>query len=138
MTKILFILDANSFLLSETDLKPAELERRLKTEQYELPFFAAVERVVLLEEIAVVALRSLEPPLMRLTEQQRKVVEHLIRGLTVDQIALSMMLSRETVNFHIANAKNRLNLNTRNELIAQCSRFLPLVGKMAAPHMKTE
>lgn len=138
MTKILFILDAGSFLFSETDLEPAELERRLKSEQFELPFFAAVERVVPLDEIVVVTLRSLDPPLKRLTEQQRKVVEHLIRGLTVDQIALSMMLSRETVNFHIANAKNRLNLNTRNELIAQCSRSLPLAGKMAAPQMKTE
>jgi DNA-binding NarL/FixJ family response regulator len=124
MTKILYILDNSSFLLSETELELQAFVKSLETQEFDLPFYAQVERVIELESMAIVILRSLEPPVKQLTEQQQRVVHHLIRGLTVDQIALTMSLSKETVNFHITNAKNRLNLGTRNELIARCSQAI--------------
>lgn len=132
MTKVLYILDNSSFLLSETEFELQALIKSLETREFDLPFYAEVERVIELESIVILILRSLEPPIKQLTEQQQRVVHHLIRGLTVDQIALSMALSKETVNFHITNAKNRLNLETRNELIARCSQAIHLQNRKNA------
>ena len=53
-----------------------------------------------------------------LTQQEINVLELLIRGKTVNQIAVALTLSPETIKYHIENAKIRMQVETRNELIA--------------------
>ena len=53
-----------------------------------------------------------------LTPRERQIVEMLARGATGDQIAQQLVLSPETVQKHVHNAKRKLGAATRAHLIA--------------------
>ena len=54
----------------------------------------------------------------RLTPRERQIVEMLARGATGEQIAEELVLSPETVQKHVHNAKRKTGASTRAHLIA--------------------
>lgn len=63
-------------------------------------------------EIRAAYLRALE----QLTPQQRVVARLILEGKTNQEIAQELVLSRGTVNSHVSNILQRLNLATRREV----------------------
>lgn len=63
-------------------------------------------------EIHAAAMRALE----QLTPQQRVVAGLILEGKTNNEIAAQLVLSRGTVNSHVSNILQRLNLATRREV----------------------
>jgi DNA-binding CsgD family transcriptional regulator len=53
-----------------------------------------------------------------LTPRERQIVEMLARGSTGEQIARELVLSPETVQKHVHNAKRKVGAETRAHLIA--------------------
>jgi DNA-binding NarL/FixJ family response regulator len=53
-----------------------------------------------------------------LTSRERQIVEMLAGGATGEQIARELVLSPETVQKHVHNAKRKLGAETRAHLIA--------------------
>ena len=53
-----------------------------------------------------------------LTRRERQIVEMLARGSTGEQIAQELVLSPETVQKHVHNAKRKIGAGTRAHLIA--------------------
>ena len=53
-----------------------------------------------------------------LTRRERQIVEMLARGATGEQIAQELVLSPETVQKHVHNAKRKIGAETRAHLIA--------------------
>ena len=53
-----------------------------------------------------------------LTPRERQIVEMLARGSTGEQIAQELVLSPETVQKHVHNAKRKIGAATRAHLIA--------------------
>jgi DNA-binding CsgD family transcriptional regulator len=53
-----------------------------------------------------------------LTRRERQIVEMLARGATGEQIAHELVLSPETVQKHVHNAKRKIGAATRAHLIA--------------------
>ena len=53
-----------------------------------------------------------------LTRRERQIVEMLARGSTGEQIAQELVLSPETVQKHVHNAKRKMGAATRAHLIA--------------------
>lgn len=53
-----------------------------------------------------------------LTRRERQIVEMLARGSTGEQIAQELVLSPETVQKHVHNAKRKIGAETRAHLIA--------------------
>jgi DNA-binding CsgD family transcriptional regulator len=53
-----------------------------------------------------------------LTPRERQIVEMLARGATGEQIAQELVLSPETVQKHVHNAKRKIGAATRAHLIA--------------------
>jgi len=54
-----------------------------------------------------------------LTEREKEILQHLISGLTKQQIAEKLFLSFHTVNTHIKNIYNKLHVNTRSGAISK-------------------
>lgn len=54
----------------------------------------------------------------QLTRRERQIVEMLARGSTGEQIAQELVLSPETVQKHVHNAKRKIGAETRAHLIA--------------------
>jgi DNA-binding NarL/FixJ family response regulator len=63
---------------------------------------------------------TVTPPARRsaLTRRERQIVEMLARGSTGEQIAQELVLSPETVQKHVHNAKRKIGAATRAHLIA--------------------
>lgn len=53
-----------------------------------------------------------------LTEREREVLEQVARGATNREIAASLCLSENTVNFHIRNILSKLHLRNRAQVVA--------------------
>ncbi|MBI2938929.1 MAG: response regulator transcription factor [Chloroflexi bacterium] len=53
-----------------------------------------------------------------LTGREHEVLEHVARGATNREIALALVISENTVNFHIRNILSKLHLRNRSEVVA--------------------
>lgn len=62
-------------------------------------------------------------PLDALTEQQRKVVELVARGLTSAEVASRLHVTKKTVDFHVGNALIRLDVESRREFRSLVERY---------------
>lgn len=67
---------------------------------------------------AAARFESPDGPATGLTQRERQIVELLAHGLTGEEIAARLGLSRETVRTHIRNALRRAGAKTRAHLIA--------------------
>jgi DNA-binding NarL/FixJ family response regulator len=56
-----------------------------------------------------------------LTEQERRVVAELARGLSNRQIARALALSEHTIKFHLKNVFNKLGVRSRTQVIVHAA-----------------
>jgi LuxR family maltose regulon positive regulatory protein len=54
-----------------------------------------------------------------LSERERAVLELIARGATSREIAQELVISENTVNFHVRNILGKLNARTRSEAVAR-------------------
>lgn len=71
-------------------------------------------------EVSVTA-RSVADQLGALTPQERTVARLIGTGLTNKQIAERLVLSVKTIDYHVANVYNKLDVHTRSQLILHMS-----------------
>ncbi len=122
MTQIIYILDGKNLLISEAEGTIEDINIKIGNGEWRFPFRFDTPQIFQIEEILVVSGSSKKSRTPSLTSQQTKIVERLIQGESVGQIALALRISPDTVNYHIDNAKRKFNVETRNELIAKYSR----------------
>ena len=60
-----------------------------------------------------------------LTPRQREVCAFVARGLTNEQIARDLTLSRRTVETHVHRILKRLRLRSRSQIVAWAREHLP-------------
>jgi DNA-binding NarL/FixJ family response regulator len=53
-----------------------------------------------------------------LTEREHQVLEHVARGATNKEIATSLYISENTVNYHMKNILSKLHLRNRAQVVA--------------------
>jgi DNA-binding NarL/FixJ family response regulator len=63
--------------------------------------------------------RHPQKPDYGLTEREKEILQHMITGLTKQQIAEKLFLSFHTVNTHIKNIYNKLHVNTRSGAVSK-------------------
>lgn len=63
------------------------------------------------------AFRGVTEPEARLTERETEVLRLVAKGLTYKQVAERLVLSHRTVQNHVQNTLNKLQLHTRYELV---------------------
>jgi NarL family two-component system response regulator LiaR len=61
--------------------------------------------------------RAPEAPGESLTEREREVLALMVRGLSNTQIADELVLSRSTVNFHVSNVLDKLDVTSRTAAV---------------------
>jgi two-component system response regulator DevR len=64
-----------------------------------------------------------EDPLSDLTEQERKILDHIAEGKTNRQIAEDMFLAEKTVKNYVSNMLAKLGMNRRTEAAAYAARL---------------
>lgn len=69
------------------------------------------------------------------TQREIECLYHLIKGLTLKQIAKKLSISPRTVEHHLENIKIKLNCTSRAELITKALQ-LPAIKKMLLPLKK--
>ena len=122
MTQIIYILDGKNLLINEADDSIEKINTKIRNGEWRYPFRFDTPKTFQIDEILVVSGSSKKNRTTSLTSQQTKIVERLMRGESVGQIALALGISPDTVNYHIDKAKRKFNVETRNELIAAYSR----------------
>ncbi|MGH8517251.1 MAG: response regulator transcription factor [Panacagrimonas sp.] len=69
-----------------------------------------------------------------LTEQERRVVAELARGLSNRQIARALALSEHTIKFHLKNVFNKLGVRSRMQVVLHdASGAVPLASPRLVP-----
>jgi DNA-binding NarL/FixJ family response regulator len=68
-----------------------------------------------------------------LTGREKEVLQLLIQGVTTThELAASLVVSDNTVKFHLRNILDKLHLHNRAEVVAHASRRQPWTGAMAS------
>lgn len=67
-------------------------------------------------------------PADRITEREQEVLEHVVLGKTVKQIAAELSRSPHTIHDHVKSLHRKLSANTRGELVGRALGF----GRMIA------
>jgi len=73
-------------------------------------------------------------PDARLTPRQREILGLIASGLSTEEVARELTLSRETVRNHLRNASKELRAHTRVEAIAVAQRLGLLAASALRPH----
>ena len=53
-----------------------------------------------------------------LTAREQEVLEHVARGVTNREVASSLYISENTVNYHMKNILSKLHLRNRSQVVA--------------------
>ncbi len=99
------------------DRRPADgLAERLRTGEWALPAPAPdgmdVQVLQFDETILVIGKTNMPSASRRLTTRQAQVLDGIMQGLTIQQIALQLRISPRTVSYHASQLKLRLGADT--------------------------
>lgn len=95
---------------------PAILARQRRTDVEDLYSLAGAELPATLRHSD-----ALSAEIVALTDRERRILQHLVDGLTPAQIAVSDVTSEHTVRTHVKRIYRKLGVNSRNEAIARAN-----------------
>ena len=64
-----------------------------------------------------------DPLLVRLSDQERKVLDYLAQGMTNRQIGEQMYLAEKTIKNYVSNVLTKLGMSTRTEAATYAARL---------------
>jgi DNA-binding NarL/FixJ family response regulator len=114
-----FIELGDPLLAAETAVQAAEAHARAGRRRFELAALARAQRWAESCEGArtpVLARAGQPPTAASLTRREREIAELAVRGLSNQDIAETLVLSRRTVGNHLNNVYQKLGLTSRAEL----------------------
>ena len=119
MTHLIIALDGSTYIHRDVDKSPEELSREIRLGSFEYPVAMKNPAVVQLQNYLLVAERPQE---MLLSTTQRNILELLSMGASEKEIERSMQLSQSGIRYHVDTLKQKFNVSTRQELIAEYCR----------------
>lgn len=126
MTRILFLPDPQTIIITESPVPPQELLSSVRDGRWRPPapyeHLCGTLQVTLQNDLLIAAAFPLpqpESPPRSLPRRELQVLHALQDGLTTRQIALRLQLSPRTVSAYVARLKERFQADTRAELVGR-------------------
>ena len=119
MTHLIIALDGSTYIHKDVDKSPAELSREIRLGSFEYPVAMKNPAVVQLQNYLLVAERQQD---LLLSTTQRSILELLSMGASEKEIERSLQLSQSGVRYHVDALKQKFNVSTKQELIAEYCR----------------
>ena len=130
MTRILFLPDAQTFILLETELMPKELVNDVWQNRWTPPEpYTAAEELHAVQQGQLVIVTTASARLgvpdtdsaqdVELSPRKREILQLLAQGKTSKQIASQLGLARRTVTMHISRIKQLLDTRTSAQAVAR-------------------
>lgn len=69
-------------------------------------------------QVLIESSRQPEPPTYDLTERERDVLSLLVKGMSNNEIAKQLVVSRSTVKFHVSSILSKMGASSRTEAVA--------------------
>ena len=111
-------MDGSTYIHKDVDKSPAELSREIRLGSFEYPVAMKNPAVVQLQNYLLVAERQEE----LLSTTQRSILELLSMGASEKEIERSLQLSQSGIRYHVDTLKQKFNVSTKQELIAEYCR----------------
>lgn len=137
MTRIIYLPDENSVTVLDSEDSPQAVSRLVQSGQWQPPAPHSPPptrrplHALCLGRVVIVSARPFAPPPdapavgpqhpPALSLRQRQILGALVEGQTSLQIALRLGVSRRTVDAHVITLKQRLNAETRSQIIARAA-----------------
>lgn len=136
MTRLLFLPDPDTLLWLESPLPEHDLVLDIQSGHWMPPdpYSNLVGNLDAAAQngIVTVSVRR-EPvdrrPMLRLNRRQQEVLKGIAEGLTTRQMAVRLRLSTRTVNYYIAELKQRFDAPNRAALIAEAALYLKSIQR---------
>ena len=110
------------FLTALSDRQDELKGRRLGADDYVTkPIDFELLATIIKARLAGVARNEIWPKLIQLSEREIEVLTWVARGKTSADIAELLTLSKRTVEFHIENARTKLNAGSRTEAVIKAA-----------------
>jgi two-component system NarL family response regulator len=96
-----------------------------------MPFSPGIGEKILAEFARLARIRNpeeqtLEQPASALSERQLQILHLTAQGLTYEQIAVRIGLSKATISYHMGEIVNRLHMENRSQAIAYAHRLVQM------------
>lgn len=123
MTRVIYLPDQHTMTIIDVPEPAASLAEALRNGLWPLPVPQpeTTDFQVMLQAETVVVIVQPAPSASRkrLTPRQAQVLEGIMQGASIQQIALRLHISPRTVSYHASQVKQRLGADTLAQAVAQ-------------------
>lgn len=118
MTEIIYILNPNHITFQTVPDHPDDIIRRISRQEYPLPADTAADDWIEVNDVLIIALTPTANHLNELTHRQREILNLILTGRSMSEVAFQLKIKPCTVEYHLGCARKTYQVTTRTELIA--------------------
>jgi len=126
MTRVVYLPNPHTITIFESAEAADGLAERLRSGEWALPMPAPdgmdVQVLQFDETILVIGKTNMPSASRRLTTRQAQVLDGIMQGMTIQQIALLLRISPRTASYHASQLKQRLGADTLAQAVARVTK----------------
>jgi|GEM_PF-2458647 len=126
MTRVVYLPNPHTITIFDSAEAADGLAERLRSGEWALPMPAPdgmdVQVLQFDETILVIGKTNMPSASRRLTTRQAQVLDGIMQGMTIQQIALLLRISPRTASYHASQLKQRLGADTLAQAVARVTK----------------
>lgn len=127
MTRVVYLPNPHTTTIFESAEADDDLAERLRSGEWALPMpepdVGEIQVMQFGDTILVIGKTDQSAANRRLTPRQAQVLDGIMQGLTIQQIALLLRISPRTASYHASQLKQRLGADTLAQAVAHSHHY---------------